>query len=90
MSCCKKDFEKKLSANSGQNGPITIKFSNITKRKKRGMQVDIQMWAAAINPLLEYFFLLYRFNKVFIQFFLMICFFFRENYIFCEIIYLYV
>ena len=53
MSCCKKDFEKKLSANSGQNGPITIKFSNITKRKKRGMQVDIQMWAAAINPLLE-------------------------------------
>ena len=52
-----KRFKKeKLSANSGQNGSITIKFSNITKRKKRGMQVDIQMWAAAINHLLEYFF----------------------------------
>ena len=76
MSCCKNHFEKKLSANSGQNGPITIKFSNITKRKKRGMEVDIQMWAAAINPLLEYFFLLNRFNKVFIQFFYTNVFFF--------------
>ena len=57
LSCCKNRFLKKIKCKySGQNGPKTIKISNITKRKTRGSQVDIQMWAAAINPLLEYFF----------------------------------